>query len=64
MSGRTNRFSGESDSDFLQSLDLESEIAQDAHKTGNRKREDAAHSSINERLDEAERRGLFGKRSR
>jgi hypothetical protein len=50
----------ESDADLLQSIDLGVEIAEDARMSGNRQREAAAHEGINERLEEAERRGLFG----
>ncbi|MFE9608408.1 hypothetical protein [Streptomyces sp. NPDC006012] len=54
--------STESDADLLQGLDLAVEIAQDGRESGNRKREAGAHADINNRLDEVERRGLFGRR--
>ncbi|MFJ4633180.1 hypothetical protein [Streptomyces sp. NPDC088847] len=60
--GLFSRHSSESTSDLIQGLDLSVEIAQHARETGNRKREDAAHEDINGRLDEVERRGLFGRR--
>ncbi|ATL27581.1 hypothetical protein [Streptomyces formicae] len=46
-----------SDDDLAQSMQLESEMAADAHLLGNHQREDAAHASLNENLDEAEQRG-------
>ncbi|MFJ2774911.1 hypothetical protein [Streptomyces sp. NPDC087300] len=46
-----------SDADLAQSMELEAEMAADAHLHGQHEREAAAHASLNENLDEAERRG-------
>lgn len=52
-------FSRNSDSDLQQSMDLASEIAEEARRVGDKKREAAAHRDLNEQIDEAEKRGWF-----
>lgn len=64
MFGRKHDKTTETDDDLIQGMDLLAAMAWDARQRGDKKREAAAHESLNGSLDEGERRGLFGKKRR